>query len=312
MMTRQSVLGIVLGILLAAGIVGVLGCFNLNAPWCSIFLAEEETANSAPNEEAPNRNLDKEENGGEDENNRNGNGETPQEKQNIIVTSPKPNEEIGLPVVIKGEARVFESAFSYRVRDENGSILTEGHDTAHAEDTGQFGPFEVVVTYPKPKGDRGTIEVFSGSPKDGSEINRVAVPVKFKAVESMNVKVYFGNKKEDPAGLQCEKTHAVERRVPKTATPLRAALEELLKGPTGPEFEHSYFTSINTGVTIQNLSLVGGTANIDFNDMLGAGVGGACRVAAIRAQITDTMKQFSSVKSVQISIEGKVADILQP
>lgn len=311
-MRRSSILGIVLGILLAAGIVGVLGCLNLNAPWCSIFLAEKETANSAPNEEAPNRNLYKEENGGGEENNESGNGETPQEKQNIIVTSPKPNEEIGLPVVIKGEARVFESAFSYRIRDENGSVLTEGHDTARAEDTGQFGPFEVIVTYPKPKGDKGTIEVFSGSAKDGSEINKVSVPIRFKAVESTNVKVYFGNKKEDPAGLQCGTTYGVERRIPKTNTPLRAALEELLRGPTGTEFKQGYFTSINNGVVIQKLTLEGGTAHVDFSDVLAAGVGGSCRVQAIVAQIKDTLQQFSSVKKTEISINGTVETVLQP
>jgi spore germination protein GerM len=41
-------------------------------------------------------------------------------------------------------------------------------------------------------------------------------------------------------------------------------------------------------------------------------VGGSCRVAAIRAQITDTLKQFPPVDEVIISIDDRTEDILQP
>jgi len=41
-------------------------------------------------------------------------------------------------------------------------------------------------------------------------------------------------------------------------------------------------------------------------------VGGSCRVSAIRAQIIETLKQFSTVKNVVISINGRTEDILQP
>lgn len=99
---------------------------------------------------------------------------------NIRVTAPQPNEEVSLPLVIRGEARVFESVFAYRLRDADGSILFEGHAMANAPDTGQFGPFEISVTYLEPSGTSGILEVFSRSAKDGSEINRVAIPVRFK------------------------------------------------------------------------------------------------------------------------------------
>ena len=94
--------------------------------------------------------------------------------------SPQPNEEVGLSLVIKGEARVFESTFSYRLRDEDGIVLYEDHAMANAPDVGQFGPFEVSVKYPKPKGSQGTVEVFDYSAKDGSEIDKIIIPVKFK------------------------------------------------------------------------------------------------------------------------------------
>jgi len=41
-------------------------------------------------------------------------------------------------------------------------------------------------------------------------------------------------------------------------------------------------------------------------------VGGSCRVTAIRSQIEQTLKQFSTVQSVIISIDNRTEDILQP
>jgi len=41
-------------------------------------------------------------------------------------------------------------------------------------------------------------------------------------------------------------------------------------------------------------------------------VGGSCRVSAIRAEIIQTLKQFSTIKEVIISINNRTEDILQP
>lgn len=80
--------------------------------------------------------------------------------------------------------------------------------------------------------------------------------------------------------------------------------------------EAGYFTSINSGVKIQKLVIDpptgGGVAKVDFDEQLEFQVGGSCRVSAIRAQITQTLKQFPTVKSVIISINGRTEDILQP
>ena len=53
-------------------------------------------------------------------------------------------------------------------------------------------------------------------------------------------------------------------------------------------------------------------AKIDFDSNLEKNVGGSCRVAAIRNQITQTLLQFKTVQSVIISIDGRTEDILQP
>ena len=49
-----------------------------------------------------------------------------------------------------------------------------------------------------------------------------------------------------------------------------------------------------------------------FNAKIEEGVGGACKVTAIRSQITETLKQFFAVTQVIISVNGKTEGILQP
>jgi spore germination protein GerM len=98
----------------------------------------------------------------------------------------------------------------------------------------------------------------------------------------------------------------------KTEAMARVALEELLKGSTNEEENLGFYTSINEGVKIQKLTIVDGTAKVDFDEQLQNGVGGSCKVTAIRAQIIKTLEQFPTVKNVIISINDKTEDILQP
>lgn len=320
-MNKTTIIGTVIGILLAVGVIGVLGCIQKEAPWCGVYLAAQNGLGSIANNNNPenrnpqengNQNQIPKNNAGTNNSNTNENTTDGDQQKNIVVTSPKSNDEIGLPLIIKGQARVFKNSVSYRLRDQSGSVLVEGHAIAQAREIGQFGPFEISTSFAKPKGDRGTLEIFSTSARDGAEINKVSIPLRFRAVETTTVKIYLGNKKEDPASLECEETYPVDRRIPKTQSPARAALEELLKGPTAQESERGFFTSINSGVTLQSISIENGTAKADFDAMLGAGVGGSCRVLAIRSQIENTLKQLSGVKNVVISIDGEIEDILQP
>jgi spore germination protein GerM len=137
-------------------------------------------------------------------------------------------------------------------------------------------------------------------------------PVNTNAEETMPVKLFFGNSRFDPEMLDCSKNFAVERTIPKTEAVGRAALEELLSGPTESEKADGYSTSINPNVKIQSLTIEDGVARVDFDKQLEFQVGGSCRVAAIASQIRETLKQFPTVNNVIISIDGRTEDILQP
>lgn len=131
--------------------------------------------------------------------------------------------------------------------------------------------------------------------------------------EFMTVKIFLSDSHfvGEPY-FDCSRTIAVERQVPKTSAIARAAIEALLRGPTQEEINQGFVSNINSGVRIQKLTIENGLAKIDFDEQLEFQVGGSCRVAAIRAQIIDTLKQFPFVDNVIISINGRTEDILQP
>ncbi len=149
----------------------------------------------------------------------------------------------------------------------------------------------------------------SGLPENDREFTLPVRIVGFKG-ETSTVKLYFV--KNIDSTVDCKPTFFTERIIPKTQAIAMATLEELLKGPNNLERSNGFDTVINSGVKIQSLTIDDkGVAHVDFSQELES-TGGSCRVTAIRAEITQTLKQFSTVKSVIISIDGRTEDILQP
>jgi hypothetical protein len=233
---------------------------------------------------------------------------------NIIVYTPEAGATLTNPFVLTGEARVFENTFNYRIKDSQGAVLGEGFDTAKASDVGTFGPFSSLVFYKAGSVLNGTLEVFTHSAMDGSEIEKVTLPVIFKntAVDNTTtITLYWGNTEKDPNTMHCEKTYPVTRTIPKTITPARAALDLLLAGPTKEEKEAGYISVIPTGVSLKSIIIEKNIAQADFAKPKWP-TGGSCLVSAVRSQIENTLKQFPTVKEVSISVEGETEGVLEP
>jgi hypothetical protein len=235
----------------------------------------------------------------------------------IVVSSPAPGDTVTSPLAIAGQARgswFFEASFPVRLLDDNGAVLGQGiAQTSLDWMTEDFVAFQANLEFSKPATAGGILVLQRDNPSDLPENDaEVRIPVKFGNIvgETTTVKVHFSTL---PAGAtECNTTVAVERTVPKTQAVARAALEALLKGPTQAEKDQNMFTSINPGVKIQSLTVENGVARVDFDQQLQFQVGGSCRVAAIRAEIVDTLKEFPTVKEVIISIDGNTEEVLQP
>lgn len=94
----------------------------------------------------------------------------------IIVSEPSFGARFSSGDLVAGTANVFEATVSLRLLGEDGGVLFEGFTTATCG-TGCRGdylePFDFEIDSEQP----GTIEVFESSAEDGSEINKVRVPV---------------------------------------------------------------------------------------------------------------------------------------
>ncbi|WP_276662719.1 Gmad2 immunoglobulin-like domain-containing protein [Syntrophomonas wolfei] len=97
----------------------------------------------------------------------------------IWVSSPTPGETISSPVEISGSARVFEAMVSIRIKDSQGKTLVQDY-TAASEGAPGRGIFQKEIAFKAPGPGQGQIEVFWLSMKDGSEQDKVIIPVKWK------------------------------------------------------------------------------------------------------------------------------------
>lgn len=241
-------------------------------------------------------------------------GERMSASKNVIVASPAEGQTLGNPFVILGRARAFENVANWRVRDDRNTILASGYFMTNASDMGKYGAFRIRAFFTAlPQTATGRVEVFTLSPRDGSEQDMVSTPVRFEEKRTV-LKVFYSNVVKDPNMNRCDEVYSVTRRVVLTQNPAEAALLELLKQPTTQERVDGSRTSIIPGVTLRSLSVdANGLAIADFSRELVFGLAGSCNVGALQAQIRQTLLQFPSIKDVKIYVEGQDAEVqIQP
>lgn len=241
----------------------------------------------------------------------------------IRISAPLPNSFIKSPLEVKGEARgywFFEADFPVKIFDDNGFLLGIRPAQALGEwMTEDFVPFSLTLPFASPSALKGKLVLEKDNPSGLPENeDQLVIPVFFKEIgeasqETMMVKIYLSdsNFANEPY-FDCSRTIAVERQVLKTEGVAKSSLEALLRGATQEEISHGYVSNITPGARIQSIIIEQGIARVDFDEQMEFQVGGSCRVAAIRAQIVDTLKQFPTVNEVVISVDGRTEDILQP
>jgi len=153
----------------------------------------------------------------------------------------------------------------------------------------------------------GAVLIFNNSNENNSVENNNETP---SPGATTTVSVFFGNS-EMSDGTDCSEVFAVDRIVEEVEAVGTAALEELIAGPSTEERENGYFTSLPEGVSLNSLNIEDGTAYVDFNEALNEG-GGSCTMSARSAEIMETLKQFSTVDNVVISVNGETETVLQP
>lgn len=243
-------------------------------------------------------------------------GECSAEEEKIYETKllmPASEQLVASPLSVTGQmpgSWYFEANAIIEIYDANGKLL--GFTSAQAEGdwmTTSSVAFKAELSFITPETATGTIVFKNDNPSGLPENDKSeSYPIIF----GQTVKVFYSNNIKDPEFIDCANVYSVDRVVAKSTAVGRLALEELLNGPTEAEKKSGYLTSINDGVKINSLIIEGKTAIVDFDDTIEKGLGGSCRVTAIRSQITKTLTQFSTVDEVIISVNGRTEEALQP
>ncbi len=102
----------------------------------------------------------------------------------------------------------------------------------------------------------------------------------------------------------------VIREVPYTDSPLRETLTALLDGQVARELSDGILTMIPAGVKLLNVTVKNDVAYIDLSDQFRFNSLGRAGLVAQIKQLVYTATEFSTVKSVQVLVEGKRLDYL--
>jgi cytoskeletal protein RodZ len=109
---------------------------------------------------------------------------SPTESANITVSHPKNSQTVSDQFVVNGQARVFENVLNMRVTNaQTAQVLVNKHTMANSPDVGLFGDYNFLVdlsSFNLKNGTKLLLEVFSLSAKDGSEINKVSIPLVYQ------------------------------------------------------------------------------------------------------------------------------------
>ncbi len=100
---------------------------------------------------------------------------------NIAVNYPAPNSIVKRTFVVHGQVRVFENQFNIRVKNAAGNIIFEKSALANVPNSKNYGIFNEQITLSQSvqSGEKIILEVFDYSAKDGSEIDKITIPLKF-------------------------------------------------------------------------------------------------------------------------------------
>ncbi len=97
----------------------------------------------------------------------------------ILVESPTLGGTVTSPMRITGTANVFEAVFRINIVNWDGLIIADKVVMA-SSGTGTRGTFDVTIPFTVDKAGLGGLIVFAESPKDGSQINVIEIPLQLK------------------------------------------------------------------------------------------------------------------------------------
>jgi hypothetical protein len=108
-------------------------------------------------------------------------GRTPSaQSESITIYIPRKDERVGSPLVIQGEAKIYEGTVhtvNFRLLNAEGKELSVGYATSDSLNFGQFGSFRGELNFVSEIDQQGTLEIYRLVKEDNSEIDKIILPV---------------------------------------------------------------------------------------------------------------------------------------
>jgi len=120
--------------------------------------------------------------------------------------------------------------------------------------------------------------------------------------------LFFNNNRKDPNMIDCTLVYPVTRKTNIMPTS-EFIMNELIKGPTDAEKKEGYVTAIPKECQVNFVSISNGKVIVDFKPFH---IAGSCATGAFTAEVKQTALRLPFAKEVQITIQGKSEEILQP
>lgn len=225
---------------------------------------------------------------------------------NIVVEQPTAGAVVTSPVHLAGRSRAFEARVDVTVLEDGSAVpLGRGYVLGSGDD--ELRPFAADHAYDEPRAGYGAIVFSTTSAEDGGVLEASVMRVRFGDVAgttaTMKVTVWFTD-------VLLEQVVPVRREVPQTTAVLRAAVEQLLRGPTTSERQDEGLSSWFSDATAGLLHTVDldrdGRAIVDLADLRRVIPNAATSAGSelLLSQLDATVFQFETVTSVEYRIDG--------
>lgn len=235
----------------------------------------------------------------------------------VEVTEPAVLDTIRSPVRLRGRSTAFEANVEVVVL-QDGSDVHIGRGWVMGGASGEMAPFEGSLELSTPSADAGAVILFTRSMENGHVWEAAVTRVRFAdtsecgglpappmpSVDEIAVHVFYTCADDDDG-----RPIALVRVVPETSGVLRAALDQLLAGPTAAERDAgftSWFSEETRGMVASvNLSSAG-HAVVDFDDLRPVIPNASASAGSqlLLDQLDATVLQFPTVRTVEYRIDG--------
>ena len=211
----------------------------------------------------------------------------------IVLSSPKAQSTVTSPLILEGFVKTADQKIYWRVKDNNNAIQLSGFSPV-SSDGNNYTSFRSEIYLPALETNSFVLEVFVKQQQ--TEIGLTSLPLNLLSTNKSTLQIFFIK-----SNTSCDTVSLVTRTITETSATGRAALIELLNGPSKDEKNQGYRSSLPTNITITSFIISGGTATVtiskNFNSL------NACEKQRATEQIKQTLLQIGLVNEVVIQTE---------